>query len=189
MTRSVIYELTSRETVENERAHFSLSERYKESRVADLIKNLASKSDVDLMKMLENANRVANDPRAIRLKQEIFRIWQDKAVEFLRNRITADLDDKGVLSAFGYRVGHQGIRSQEIRQQKLELIMNANIPPIISPTYLHEWGAPNSFKRKRKLVRILSKFIRGAENRTRNRLSYRLAKTDWETDLRFVQAF
>ena len=63
-----------------------------------------------------------------------------KFFEFLSRRITVDLDDKGVLSALGYRVGHQGIRFQEIGQQKLELILNANIPPLISPTYLREWG-------------------------------------------------
>jgi hypothetical protein len=150
--------------------------------------NLDGKSDADLIKLLKNANRRTYDPRSGVLKKRIFTVFEQRSAQFIRRNRGAELAASGILSAFGYRVGHDGIRDPQIRQQILDLIYTAELPPVLDPNYIREWGSPESPQRKAKLTRVLSSFIRSCKRRTTNKLSYRLALSHWESDLAYFSA-
>lgn len=150
--------------------------------------DLDAKSDADLIKLLKNANQRRLDPRAGVLIERIFAVFQKRSLEFLRRNRNVELNAQGVLSAFGYKVGHDGVKDPEIRHQILDLIYQIDLPPVLNQDYMREWGAPKSVQRKAKLIRVLSKFIESCKRRKANKLSYRLAVADWENDLAYVSA-
>lgn len=147
--------------------------------------NLAGKSQTDLIRMLRNATERSQDPRSIELKKAIFEVFEER----LAQERVVDLDEQGILSAFGYRVGHSGERDSVVRRQLLELIYGASLPPILSTNYVRQWGKPKSRQRKSKMIAVLSSLIKGCESRKRTKKSYGLAASDWRTDLAFVSSF
>ena len=145
--------------------------------------NLDDKSDQDLIRLLKNANRRTLDPRSSDLKKRIFAVFEERSAQFIKRNRGVELTAPGILSAFGYKVGHDGIKDTQVRHQILYLIFSAELPPVLDAKYMREWGSPKSPQRKTKLTRVLSSFVGSCKRRTRNKLSYRLALSHWESDL------
>ena len=150
--------------------------------------NISAQSNKSLMMMLHNIS-ANTDPRrfekAAERKRAIFREWVRRTRQFMCGDSVDVMEEQGVLSAFGYRVGESGLSSDSKRRRILELIFEAPIPPILNPDYVREWGCPQSAQRKQKMGNVL----RGLAHTSRvNNIgsSHALALRHYETDLAVV---
>lgn len=148
------------------------------------------KSDERLITWLHNADKRPGNEKAGEVAFHINLIWLKRRLEFEAGRIQPSLEADGVLSAFGYKVGDFGIRDQNERLRILRLILRSELPPIKTPQYLSEWGAPNSRQRETKLKGVLIALIQSAKKRgstTKNR--YANACKAWGSDLAHVESW
>ena len=58
------------------------------------------------------------------------------------------------------------------------------LPPVVSPAYVAEWGAPESSMRLRKMAESIAAFARNLKRREKP--EFEKAVSDWESDLRFL---
>jgi hypothetical protein len=70
------------------------------------------------------------------------------------------------------------------RKAILKEVYEREIPPVFTPNYLAEWGAPGSSARLKKMAETLAAFARNAKRRGEVELD--VAISDWEDDLRFL---
>ncbi|WP_353259857.1 hypothetical protein [Prochlorothrix hollandica] len=91
---------------------------------------------------------------------------------------------EGLLSKCGYKVGESGLRESE-RRKILDSVFLQSLSFIDDPSYLREWGEPNTARRLQKLAESIAAFTRNAKrNNIRN---YRKAIQDWESDLDYLK--
>lgn len=149
---------------------------------------IPTKTDSELMKLLQNADQHTNKKRGDEAKFWIFKTWEHRGRLFQEGSIEVSLAADGVLSAFGYRVGDFGIKDPCERQRILNLILEANLPPVREPAYVSEWGLPRSSIRKRKLVKVLLGLKYGASRTSGNHLAARQnAISAWQSDIQYLQ--
>ena len=144
-------------------------------------------SDSELLRWLHNADRHPDLERAGPVKDAIYTVWRLRQESFNDGKLSATLAADGVLSAFGYSVGDFGLRNPEERQRILNLVLEAHLPPLVSPSYLQEWGMPNSEKRREKLMNVFSSLAFGASQmRGKHKAARENAISDWNTDLEYI---
>lgn len=141
------------------------------------------------MKLLHNIINHHDKERAMAAKHELYAEWSRRNQLLCAGTdITIAFHD-GVLKAFGYGVGDDGITSASKRQVILEHVLEAPIPPVQNVGYTREWGTPNSTKRKTKLLNALKGLISGRERmKSYYQSSYARAIGQWQEDLNYLSA-
>ena len=88
---------------------------------------------------------------------------------------------EGIMSIMGYRVGDtQGIR-KKYRIKIMIDVLTKPLPFVDSPSYMQEWGEPETKKRYNKL----KNFLIGEINNPLQRNNYR-AISEWKEDLEWL---
>ena len=151
---------------------------------------LHSRTDKELMTLLHNTMNHCDQKRALDKKREVYKIWSFRNELFTSGtRLNVHPWD-GVLSAFGYHVGDNGINDTKKRHKILDHVLEAPIPPVRDPAYVKEWGKPNSRKRIRKLERTLIGLYKGfSKIKTNRQISYERAINQWKMDLQYIRQF
>lgn len=90
---------------------------------------------------------------------------------------------EGLLSYVGYSAGVNA-PNQETRTDILDCVFHNQIPRVISPEHMLEWGAPKSPDRLRKMANCLATFTRNAKRR--RAADYSIAIAHWESDLDYL---
>jgi hypothetical protein len=88
-----------------------------------------------------------------------------------------------LLRALGYRVGASSPLNDDQRRWLLDEIVSCEMPPVASPSYMEEWGAPLTAIRLERVIRSLRAF--GS-----NAWAYRkmeLAREAWLSDARYLE--
>jgi len=94
------------------------------------------------------------------------------------------IDDTGVLSTLGYRVGRFE-KAQHERRETLESIINSDLSGLdFSNDYLAEWGGPKTIKRLMKTAHTMAALCRNAK---RSKFDYSQAIASWESDLEYLK--
>lgn len=89
------------------------------------------------------------------------------------------------LAVMGYHVGEDnGIADDDTRQGILERAFRGPLPTVGSPSYMAEWGAPNTSDRLKKMANKLASHVRNAKRRNVN---MEIAIARWETDLEWLR--
>jgi hypothetical protein len=91
---------------------------------------------------------------------------------------------EGLLSYVGYSAGANA-PNQETRTDVLDCVFHNQIPRVISPEHMLEWGAPKSPERLRKMANCLATFTRNAKRR--RTADYGIAIEHWESDLEYLR--
>ncbi len=93
---------------------------------------------------------------------------------------TRDWPKKGILSWYGYKVGHDCL-AEAARHRLLQSILETELAQVNGPEYMASWGTACSMLRLKKLAHSLASLIR---NNTRMDATNReLAIQHWNTDL------
>jgi hypothetical protein len=90
----------------------------------------------------------------------------------------------GMLGYLGYHVGRLNGLPDHVRQELLIKIFAMNLPPVISPSYVGEWGAPGSAARLKKMAESIAAFTRNLKRR--DGVEFEQAIAEWESDLNFL---
>ena len=151
---------------------------------------LQRKSNKELIILLHNCIKSSDMKRADNIKQLVFEVLTTRNKKFLTGGSIDVMDADGVLSAFGYHVGDDGIKDDFARQRILRLVLETPIPPILDRNYVAEWGAPSSPERLLKTLAALHGFIGNKRSQSPNRqVSYTRALEHWEKDLKYLEQF
>ena len=151
---------------------------------------LQRKSNKELIILLHNCIKSSDMKRADNIKQLVFEVLTTRNKKFLSDGSIDVMDADGVLSAFGYHVGDDGIKDDFARQRILRLVLETPIPPILDRNYVAEWGAPSSPERLLKTLAALHGFIGNKRSQSPNRqVSYTRALEHWEKDLKYLEQF
>jgi len=89
----------------------------------------------------------------------------------------------GLLSAMGYKVGIEGLKT-EVRRRILQDVISGPLPLVSSPGYMEEWGEDGSSKRIRKLKNCLKAFSTGGQHRNHHE-----ALKDWKEDMEWIKDY
>lgn len=162
----------------------------------------------DSVALLRNIIGILCDPdksymhhEARKVKDQIYKVWvkkfggrNDNNGYFKWPSTMADYgngklaengwETEGVLSFFGYRVGHTQGKSQSVRQAILVEVFEGVIPPVFSRFYLSEWQSSKSAGRLRKMAETLASLTRNAKRKKNSDMS--LSISQWEEDLSFL---
>lgn len=162
----------------------------------------------DSVSLLRNIIGILCDPdksymhqEARRVKDSIYKVWvkkfggiNDNNGYFKWPSTMADYGNgklsqngweiEGVLSFFGYRVGHTQGKSMAVRQAILTEVFLGVIPPVFSRFYLSEWRSSKSAGRLRKMAETLASLTRNAKRKKNSDMS--LSISQWEEDLSFL---
>ena len=141
----------------------------------------------DLMTLLHNAINHPNKERAKRVKESVYAVWKKRNQQFCSGKTVKLMQNEGVLSAFRYKVGDGGITSALKRQEILDHLLEAPIPPLVDREYTKKWGAPNTQKRKSTLFQTIKSLAAGARNRTNTQAAYSRARNHWEADMSYLK--
>lgn len=149
--------------------------------------NLVGMDDNKLLQLYLNCMEAvrANKPnaaKALELVKEINGIWQQRLSAAIDHQYKADTPEVGLLKTLGYRVGNSGEKEKR-RREILDMVMSQILPFVGSPAYMHEWGAPFSRERYRKLHRVLTVF-RSSAQRFGN---MEAAVEHWGDDLLYIE--
>lgn len=152
------------------------------------VPNLHNHSNEQLMVMLHNIMKHGSSAAADTRKAALYQEWATRNQCFCSGQDTHVMAGDGVLSAFGYRVGDNGITRAAKRQLILDHVLEAPIPPLVSKDYTKKWGRPNTTNRKETLLRTLKGLVSGVnKRRAYMRDSYARAKSHWEQDIEYIQ--
>lgn len=143
--------------------------------------------DNQLLKLLTNALERLSDekkgPAAREIVNAIKHEWSVRLARFREGTYSCTTPHDGMLSALGYHVGnHKGVATHH-RRRILAYVLSGELPPVQSPAYMAEWGAPGSPRRLKKLKNVLRGLI---ESHQRNPHDYEKAISEWQQDLEFV---
>jgi hypothetical protein len=152
------------------------------------------------LRQLQNAFRVLAKPehqlreQAIKLRQAVSSSWGVLAAQgrwfawptTLAPQGTRALKGicwrpRGMLDYLGYHVGETHPTPRDIRSCILQYAFECHLPPLNDPTYLSEWGEPQTTQRLKKLANTLAALTRNAKRL--DAMSYATAIDDWEGDL------
>ncbi|MCA9835701.1 MAG: hypothetical protein KC422_02255 [Trueperaceae bacterium] len=92
--------------------------------------------------------------------------------------------EEGLLSYIGYAVGNTIGKKTDLRQRILDCVLFNELPNVVSPDYMSEWGQPRTALRLKKLAYSIAAFIRNAK-RQKHR-NFKNAIADWELDLLYL---
>ncbi len=95
-----------------------------------------------------------------------------------------NIQQDGMLSYLGYRVGQTHGVPSNIRRAILNQIFSGHLPPVFPEPYLNEWHAPGSSLRLKKLAETIAALTRNAKHR--KDVDMTDAVRAWEQDLRFL---
>lgn len=124
---------------------------------------------------IEKGKRVEEAKSLLSLIEKEWKTRLDKGKKSVRPNV-------GMLQTIGYKVGNDGL-SQSKREIMLDHIIQIQLPFCQSPSYMEEWGHPNSKKRYTKLVNVLNQLI----FKKQNILGFDVAVGDWKKDLSYVK--
>jgi len=85
--------------------------------------------------------------------------------------------------AVGYRVGASSPLNDDQRRWLLDEIVSCEMPPVASPSYMEEWGAPLTAIRLERVIRSLRAF--GSNARASRKME--LAREAWLSDARYLE--
>jgi len=149
---------------------------------------LNRKSNKELIILLHNCMNSRDIKRADNIKSLVFEVLAQRNAAFLKKGLGPVMEADGVLSAFGYHVGEEGIKDDEARHRILALILETPIPPILDRSYVLEWGAPSSPQRISKTLAALHGFIANKRTQSPNRqVAYTRALEHWDKDLKYLE--
>lgn len=92
-----------------------------------------------------------------------------------------DAPTDGILSLFGYQVGHASQLNAPTRYLILDRIFRMSLPPVLPGSHMALWGMPNSSRRLKKIAETIAALVRNAKRR--HNASYSRAIFEWESDL------
>jgi hypothetical protein len=92
---------------------------------------------------------------------------------------------EGVLLFVGYSVSQEADLREATRQAILRRVFRMTVPPFERPTYLREWGEPNTPARLRKMAESIASFARLAKGQSRANKSASVRR--WEDDLAMLR--
>ena len=142
--------------------------------------------DNALARLLGNAldlihrNNNVTDARAV--ISAIEAEWARRLDGYHAGQYKAETPPEGVLRAIGYRVGNNGLAEAK-RHQLLDFAITGTLPPVGSPAYIAEWGAPKTRRRYAKLHRVI-RVLASSANTLGN---MEVAAADWEADLKYIE--
>ena len=147
---------------------------------------MINKSDQTLISYYKRCYELQNQrPDALGKMQEIENTWKSRLELVKNNQYEFDIENEGMLAAFGYHVGDFGITDNRVRHKLLDIIMNSKyLPPIHMNTtmYTYEWGLNDIKKRIRKIKR----FFHGEIEAAKNRKTMKRAVSHWQCDLNYI---
>ena len=149
---------------------------------------LENRTNQQLMTMLHNTISHEDRPRALAAKNRIYAVWAQRNQKFLSGEEVEMMDADGVLSAFGYHVGDNGITNATKRHVILNHVLEAPIPPIKDKEYTIKWGRPQSIRRAKTLVSTLYGLVQSVRRRNAyNQTQYQRAMTHWQEDIAYLE--
>ena len=96
-----------------------------------------------------------------------------------------DTPSQGMLSLLGYNVGITCSQSVGLRHKILQRLVSAKLPIVHPQSYMSEWGAPETRKRKAKIVSTICRFI---EEKSKYNV-YQQAILNWIKDLKMIELY
>jgi len=96
-----------------------------------------------------------------------------------------DTPSQGMLSLLGYYVGITCSQSVGLRHKVLQRLVRAKLPIVHSHSYMSEWGAPETRKRKAKIVSTICRFV---EEKSKYKV-YQKAIRTWIKDLKMMESY
>lgn len=154
--------------------------------MSKVLEKISQMDDNALARLLGNAqNMLLKKPEnadASLVINAVQEEWDRRLRLFRNGDYKATTPEQGVLSVVGYKVGNGG-DSEKIRRLKLDYIMSGSLPPVASPAYMAEWGAPSTRQRYRKLHRV----IRVLASSGKAFPNMELAVQHWEEDLGYLE--
>ena len=149
--------------------------------------NVQHHTNESLMTMLHNAINHPNKAKAELTKTQVYAEWKKRNELFCSGSDVEIMPGEGLLSAFRYRVGDGGVTNASKRQQILNHVLDAPVPPLVDRQYTKKWGSPNSRKRKSTLLQTIKRLASGAGKRTSTQASYSRARSHWEADMMYLE--
>ena len=154
-----------------------------------------------LVPHLAGRNDRETSPLAIELRDAIIREWtsrnHDSALDpehfpwpstdapmGIGNVDPKSWRPEGMLAFLGYHVGTTQGLEQSSRRAILDTVFLSELPPLNGPSYMQEWGTPNTGKRLSKLAESLAAFTRNAARRQEG--SFSVAIAEWQADLKYL---
>lgn len=118
--------------------------------------------------------------------QEGFFEWPSTNAPASTYSLSSDvfLNTDGLLSYVGYRVGRTLGVSKQIRRQILDCVFHNDLPKVISPEYMNEWGTPKTVARLHKLAETIAANTRNKKRNKNGDFSDAIA--DWQSDLDYL---
>ena len=98
-----------------------------------------------------------------------------------------DWPKRGLLGHIGYHVGKSGKARRERRRILKRAFEDPELPQVISPRYMVDWGQPNSGTRLHKIAESIASFARLKKRRADSDM-FAAAIGDWEGDLDWLEA-
>ena len=113
--------------------------------------------------------------------------WPDTfAMAGSKHNIKIDTTQDGLLAMFGYRVGMNGLRTDELRQ-KLKTVCEYDLSKLrgqIDNNYLYEWAGVRSSGRLKKMAITIATLTKNAKRSHMNgQRNMSVAISEWESDL------
>lgn len=151
-----------------------------------MVRKIPSMDDNELARLLHNAldliHRHTNVINARAVISAIEAEWARRLASFHAGQYKAETPPEGVLKAIGYRVGNNGLPEAR-RHQLLDFAITGILPPVGSPAYMAEWGAPKTRVRYAKLHRVIRVLASSAHTLG----NMEIAGEDWEADLKYIE--
>lgn len=148
-----------------------------------MIDKIPEKAGDDLLKIFNNAIRALEkgykEAEATALIAAIRKEW-DQRLRILQDTGEKELPAEGMLKALGYSVGSHGERAP-VRRLIIDMLMTGTLPPVFSPAYVAEWGAPLSRQRYDKLHTVIFVLRKKAPR------AWEEAKEEWTDDLIYIE--
>jgi hypothetical protein len=143
-----------------------------------------------LMNLFHNALKIISEnstmkPNAEKCIALIEKEWERRIELAKQGNYKHTRPQVGMLSHFGYKVGeHEGIKKKN-RRVLLDYIFTSKLPMVHSPSYLLEWGDPNTEERLKKMSQSLAYFAK--QKRRLDEDKFEKAIMDWEDDLDYLK--
>ena len=149
--------------------------------------NYSDKSDDELYVLWSNCNKYLNDhTKALqhgKAQTHIENIEKEWDRRLNSPDYTGESPKEGLMSKLGYRVGKtQGVIENR-RREIIDFVVTQRLPFFFSPSYMAEWGEPNSDKRYTKLKNFLKSMLAGNHSSNMDQ-----AKDERQKDLAYLES-
>ncbi|MBI77395.1 MAG: hypothetical protein CMM53_06405 [Rhodospirillaceae bacterium] len=151
-----------------------------------IIDKIPEFDDNQLLNLYRNAIRYLDHAEKRKEAGEILEAisseWKLRLEQFDKGNYKATTPKIGLLKKMGYVVGQEGVKTVT-RHKILDYIMENDLPPVSSPSYMEEWGSPMSRYRYKKLHRVLNAFVTGNQNKE----NIEKAIIEWKEDIDYIE--